>query len=332
MCKECDKTFLTEDILRNHIIEKHNLGITDSKVFRCLECPFTTKMKGNLNVHVLIKHSNERPFKCTQCDASFAVNFYLTRHMKKEHEVKHMKTVNEYKCMDCNLSFARNDSLKKHARHHQNPSNSNVKIFHCEMCNYKALTKYSVDVHMRTKHSSESPYKCTECGESFPVKRYLSIHFSKNHPGKEMDISNINSRNDAKSNMKPLEKVGSIEFIRGSKLKNTCNQKQKLKDSSSQQVPEAINISIVEASSVPPPFTTNDGNENTQTKYTELQNLNEDFMDVQNIILGNEYNECSQLFTNHQTVNTENVSLMNEFNGPQIVETNVDVPIFPSAP
>ena len=73
-CKECDKKFRLPEQLENHIMKKHNKG-----TFKCEHCPKTFKKAGQRKLHEEI-HS--KPYKCDQCDASFARKSNLLGHMR----------------------------------------------------------------------------------------------------------------------------------------------------------------------------------------------------------------------------------------------------------
>ena len=60
---------------------------------------------------------NKRPYKCPNCDASFAQRGHLKVHISSVHEGK-----KPYKCHNCDSRFSQNSSLQYHifAIHEEN--------------------------------------------------------------------------------------------------------------------------------------------------------------------------------------------------------------------
>lgn len=69
------------------------------------------KRKEHLDQHMR-GHSNERPYKCSECEKAFKRHEHLTRH-----SVIHSGNKN-YLCEVCQKAFSRKDHLNKHAQTH----------------------------------------------------------------------------------------------------------------------------------------------------------------------------------------------------------------------
>nr|XP_015201824.1 PREDICTED: zinc finger protein 502-like isoform X1 [Lepisosteus oculatus]XP_015201830.1 PREDICTED: zinc finger protein 502-like isoform X1 [Lepisosteus oculatus]XP_015201837.1 PREDICTED: zinc finger protein 502-like isoform X1 [Lepisosteus oculatus]XP_015201845.1 PREDICTED: zinc finger protein 502-like isoform X1 [Lepisosteus oculatus]XP_015201852.1 PREDICTED: zinc finger protein 502-like isoform X1 [Lepisosteus oculatus]XP_015201862.1 PREDICTED: zinc finger protein 502-like isoform X1 [Lep len=107
-CKECQFSFRTQSQLSRHqrlhtcvksdgetgesgkaslpASQQHNRSQIKSEcslgqVHSCNECDYTTLNSYNLKVH-LRKHTNERPYRCSQCDAAFRTQSHLYRHKR----------------------------------------------------------------------------------------------------------------------------------------------------------------------------------------------------------------------------------------------------------
>ncbi|XP_013882513.1 transcription factor E4F1 isoform X2 [Austrofundulus limnaeus] len=76
ICRLCEKTFKTTNILRTHM-KTHS----DQKNFSCELCSTSFRTKGSLIRHNR-RHTDERPYRCTLCGQSFRESGALTRHLK----------------------------------------------------------------------------------------------------------------------------------------------------------------------------------------------------------------------------------------------------------
>ena len=54
------------------------------RVFKCLECDYTSKISTNMKDHIEAKHISSR-IACSLCNMTFSTISYLTKHMKHKH-------------------------------------------------------------------------------------------------------------------------------------------------------------------------------------------------------------------------------------------------------
>ncbi|KAL1485486.1 hypothetical protein MTO96_031907 [Rhipicephalus appendiculatus] len=65
-----------------HVMRNHNKTHTDERPYKCAQCNKSFKRKGHLAEHLYI-HSGEKFFKCHLCPSDFAQKAGLVHHLKK---------------------------------------------------------------------------------------------------------------------------------------------------------------------------------------------------------------------------------------------------------
>ncbi|XP_065076142.1 gastrula zinc finger protein xFG20-1-like [Ochlerotatus camptorhynchus] len=155
-CTVCLKTFKTERLLKKHKRKMH------PKVFVCASCPKQFLYKSLLDKHARV-HTQEKPFKCPQCDTSFSQKVNLEVHLGKKHNI--------------------------HVR------NIQPRLFVCEYCNKSFDRPSTLQVHIRT-HTKERPFGCMDCPKSFASNSALATHIKTNHRGESILLQSF-QRNSA---------------------------------------------------------------------------------------------------------------------------------------
>ena len=122
----------------------------------------------------MLQHTtfDEKPFKCSQCDKSFAIKKLLKKH-------QHIHT-SRYQCKFCSKKFGRLQHLQAHERIH-----TGEKPFKCEYdgCGQSFRKKYHLVRHKLTHEKSKSRqnnkakrYSCNSCDKSFGTQSTLNQH------------------------------------------------------------------------------------------------------------------------------------------------------------
>lgn len=168
ICAFCDKGFLTDQILQEHMAKLHGEGA--SRIV-CDICNKTFANRKNLRVH---KQSHElsyeeRKHQCDVCGKKFLTKSNLFRHIRG-----HLQTV-QFECSHCKKCLSSLSTLKDHEKIH-----TGEKPFICEVCGKSFSRKKYLVTHSNT-HANEKCYSCKECGSSFSQRGALTRHQRSTH-------------------------------------------------------------------------------------------------------------------------------------------------------
>ncbi|KAL5276493.1 hypothetical protein ACFFRR_001988 [Megaselia abdita] len=163
-CYLCDKKFVSQKSLLNHI-KQHS-----EKRFECSFCKAMFSYKSDLGEHIKNKHSDERPFLCSECGARFSRNDYLVVHMRRHTGEK------PFTCKFCGKGFPRSTDLNVHEKYH-----TGTKPHLCTICGKSFHRRYNLTIHTRV-HTGEKPYSCPHCGKCFSQGNDLKAHIRR-HTG-----------------------------------------------------------------------------------------------------------------------------------------------------
>lgn len=112
------------------------------KRLKCSLCKVTCESYAKMEQHSRV-HTDERPYKCTQCSSAFKMLNHLKVHIKSIH--------------------------------------LGEKRYKCPICEKELNDRGNYEVHLR-KHNGIKPFACHYCSECFYGPRLLKKHTQKHHP------------------------------------------------------------------------------------------------------------------------------------------------------
>ena len=160
--------------------EKKASGSLTFKFFKCDRCGFIARHQKNLEKHIN-SHDAEFNYKCPHCLFINTCFKTFRMHMNKFHpkEKVSMKRnpLEKYKhqCEKCGYETNSQEKLRKHKIDHDEG-----RFYHCEICNYIAVSHIKLGKHMKLKHPETLVKKCTQCeyttNRSKNFKAHLQAH------------------------------------------------------------------------------------------------------------------------------------------------------------
>ncbi|XP_056326523.1 zinc finger protein 521 isoform X3 [Danio aesculapii] len=138
ICESCDKQFTSVDDLQKHLLDMHTFVF-----FRCTLCQEVFDSKVSTQLHLAVKHSNERKvYRCTSCTWDFRHEADLQMHVKHSHLENQGCS---HRCIFCGESFGTEVELQCHITTHS-------KKYNCHFCCKAFNAVYLLERHLRDKH------------------------------------------------------------------------------------------------------------------------------------------------------------------------------------
>ncbi|KAL5020280.1 hypothetical protein ScPMuIL_003172 [Solemya velum] len=187
---------------------RHVRSHDDGERFRCSYCNVVCENRQALIAHSQTEHDDDKPFKCTHADCTFATYkyYYLADHQLIHREEK------SYVCPKCNKGFSQSGGLISHSR-----SCLQTKSYLCDLCGQTFNHLGSMKTHRRV-HLGEKPYVCQQCESRFSdhrnLKRHMRIHENLFPYECEVCQKSFRHSNSLKAHMKqhnqPLEEAEAL--------------------------------------------------------------------------------------------------------------------------
>ncbi|XP_058612136.1 zinc finger protein 521 isoform X4 [Onychostoma macrolepis] len=138
ICESCDKQFTSVDDLQKHLLDMHTFVF-----FRCTLCQEVFDSKVSTQLHLAVKHSNEKKvYRCTSCNWDFKHEADLQIHVKHSHLENQGCS---HRCIFCGESFGTEVELQCHITTHS-------KKYNCHFCCKAFHAVYLLERHLREKH------------------------------------------------------------------------------------------------------------------------------------------------------------------------------------
>lgn len=138
--------------------------------YKCNFCFNAFSAPSKLSSHIRRIHSDQNPYQCSVCTATFPEIDELTGHMQSH------STELPFACDKCSARFAD----KAHNETHQN-THFEFDQMKCQDCGMLFTDGLEYKAHIDT-HNGESPFSCYICSKEFGIRKNLHKHI-KYHTG-----------------------------------------------------------------------------------------------------------------------------------------------------
>jgi len=160
-CDVCGKRFT-----HNRALRMHKVMHSQDRNFKCEECDSTHKRQRDLNNHMRDMHSTSKNFRCDVCFECFTNKGGLKEHCFTVHE----ETITD--CIVCHHRLTTPFSIYTHCLKHLQP-----REFQCDICLRLFRTKKVLSEHQIIHKEDRKPYReCPKCNKSILSKSHFYEH------------------------------------------------------------------------------------------------------------------------------------------------------------
>ncbi|XP_058813355.1 zinc finger protein 182-like isoform X2 [Topomyia yanbarensis] len=170
----------------------------DKVPYTCTECVVETIVINKVTTLNIHKRMHENPHKCPHCDRRYSDKKAIDTHVQAYHLGENAPCPST--CEQCGKVCTSKSSLKQHMRLHISGSacefcgklfvakqkllqhidqkHKKLKKYECHLCQKKLCSLGSVQVHIKTMHSTKE-VRCEYCDRSYPSEISLRYHLKK---------------------------------------------------------------------------------------------------------------------------------------------------------
>ena len=184
-CKECSKTFVTDDELEKHMNIQHGSLKMRIKKYTCEDCNFEANKSIDLKKHVqtTMHKAADSSEVCFTCNQEFGSYLSLMNHRKSDHPSN--KICRYYAKGECIF-----DSSTCWYRHIDSPDMLKSQTFKCIKCMNTFSSKVELDSHIKNAHD-KSPENDRKSLANEKCNEDLNMGFPKQVEMKPPDINQV---------------------------------------------------------------------------------------------------------------------------------------------
>lgn len=166
-CSHCSKQYVSQRLLKDHLRKHVNM-------YGCMFCDMTCPSPSALRIHILYRHSTERPFSCAKCDMTLKTKFDLASHnLTHEYKGQIFACSVEF----CEYTCQNHGVLRKHmAEVHRGEQ----RIFGCHLCDNLFTRSMQLSTHLRFDHLIKYPsghVKFRFAEEDDGIRRLVTVRY-----------------------------------------------------------------------------------------------------------------------------------------------------------
>ncbi|XP_058120020.1 zinc finger protein OZF-like [Anopheles ziemanni] len=168
-CEICDKTFSSRTYLQVHNSRVH--GRAEDRPFKCTQCHQSYAMECHLKAH-MVSHVR---VSCSICGKELSSSFSLRTHMINMHGNRENLI-----CDSCGKEFRTRQAFDRHVKLHMGVDVTEQ--LQCSLCSKWLTSKRALKVHIKHVHTEAGQtFKCDLCTQECPNSRALSNHKLRVH-------------------------------------------------------------------------------------------------------------------------------------------------------
>uniref|UniRef100_A0A182ISK1 C2H2-type domain-containing protein n=1 Tax=Anopheles atroparvus TaxID=41427 RepID=A0A182ISK1_ANOAO len=168
-CEICNKNFSSRSYLQVHNSRMH--GRAEDRPFKCTQCHQTYALECHLKAH-MVSHVR---VKCTICGKELSSSLTLRTHMANLHGTRE-----NHICESCGKEFRTRQAFDRHVKLHMGINV--VEQEQCPRCSKWLNSKRALKEHIKHVHTEAGQtFKCEQCAHQFPNSRALSDHKLRVH-------------------------------------------------------------------------------------------------------------------------------------------------------